>query len=719
VHRGDDLTAAAASVEIVDGETVTIAGRAHPLRADAEAELSALIYRWLYVRPSGPERIAPDPCSVRDFQSSLLRAHGQAEVWSPGWQLDGEDGDRLVVARGRLRFWADPRAVKAGADRDCEVRVPGAHLHLLPGYHLVLGGGPWGSLADAAPVVRLYWHLRSRTAPHLVKAIGEGLRHIPYRLKVLRDPAEYRRADAGVLYLPAHCFDLAGETIAEIHLRLRHELRGEVPLFTRALGSGLGLAEDPGDLHSFGQHRCDLVARGLLAAHRQGDDDVRSKREAIAQEFRAQDLDPDTPYLGAGSADRYRLPPATPRRTRRPAARTSMLDAAIAIGQALCGSAHWDADNRRCTWFGRINSTSGLPRSAALGADFYQGLSGVAVFLAELSAATGAGEFADAARAAMTCAVEQTPPPEGGLYSGSTGVAFARRRLATLLGDEPGDLDLGDLHTDSYDLVAGKAGIVLALLEPAGPAKRTGLQDTAIRLGEGLCEDWSHAAAATDPPALTGLSHGAAGVGIALLELAAATGRIDFQAAGRAAFAYEDALFDADHGNWPDLRDPRSPRFMTAWCHGAPGIALARLRAARADPDHAGIYAARARDALATTQAALKARVPLDAYDATACHGSAGLIEALSIGGTLLGEPGFSATADEAAGVLALTAVRELRSGTRCGGPNPSFMLGTAGLGYQFLRLHNPATPSLLAGPWHVPAKAGTKACAVRKPGTG
>ena len=45
--------------------------------------------------------------------------------------------------------------------------------------------------------------------------------------------------------------------------------------------------------------------------------------------------------------------------------------------------------------------------------------------------------------------------------------------------------------------------------------------------------------------------------------------------------AYERSFFQADHGNWPDFRDPSKaadaePTFMVAWCHGAPGIALGR-----------------------------------------------------------------------------------------------------------------------------------------------
>ncbi|MEQ8538204.1 MAG: lanthionine synthetase LanC family protein [Coleofasciculus sp. D1-CHI-01] len=51
--------------------------------------------------------------------------------------------------------------------------------------------------------------------------------------------------------------------------------------------------------------------------------------------------------------------------------------------------------------------------------------------------------------------------------------------------------------------------------------------------------------------------------------------------------AYERSLFSPGVGNWPDLREfettvrsgnPGRVNYMTAWCHGATGIGLARLR---------------------------------------------------------------------------------------------------------------------------------------------
>jgi lantibiotic modifying enzyme len=207
---------------------------------------------------------------------------------------------------------------------------------------------------------------------------------------------------------------------------------------------------------------------------------------------------------------------------------------------------------------------------------------------------------------------------------------------------------------------------------------------------------------------LTGLSHGHAGIGTAILELFAVTGRPEFLEAARGAFAYEDSVFSEEAGNWPDLRvfentagqaAPAGPRFPVAWCHGAPGIALSRLRAAILDPARRGPYLASARTALATTAAALESSSSQDRSDASLCHGLSGLAEVLLIAGRLLGEPEYCVLAEHAgrAMIAAHGEAGDWPSGVPSGGPSPTLMLGSAGVGYFFLRLHDPeATPPLL-----------------------
>jgi lantibiotic modifying enzyme len=190
---------------------------------------------------------------------------------------------------------------------------------------------------------------------------------------------------------------------------------------------------------------------------------------------------------------------------------------------------------------------------------------------------------------------------------------------------------------------------------------------------------------------------------LALWELFAATDREDFRDAAGRAFAYEDRLFDAARGNWPDFRQRPAgmgdaERFSTAWCHGAPGIALARLRASQLDLQERESHRAVAAAGLATTARALAGALRSKGGDTSLCHGLTGLAEILWIGGRILGEPRHCELAESATRtMLAWYAHRDWPSGAPSHGPNPSLLLGTAGVGYWLLRLHSDgAVPSVL-----------------------
>lgn len=84
------------------------------------------------------------------------------------------------------------------------------------------------------------------------------------------------------------------------------------------------------------------------------------------------------------------------------------------------------------------------------------------------------------------------------------------------------------------------------------------------------------------PTPLCGLSHGASGLGWALLELGAVTGDDRFSNAACEALRYERSWFDDRAGIWPDLREMAPGEQLAGapfWCHGAGGIGLVRLRA--------------------------------------------------------------------------------------------------------------------------------------------
>jgi type 2 lantibiotic biosynthesis protein LanM len=76
---------------------------------------------------------------------------------------------------------------------------------------------------------------------------------------------------------------------------------------------------------------------------------------------------------------------------------------------------------------------------------------------------------------------------------------------------------------------------------------------------------------------LTGFSHGAAGIAYALCRLYAVTGEAPFLKGAQDLMSFERAAYSQHDDNWLDLRHPGSPRSMSSWCHGAPGIGLARI----------------------------------------------------------------------------------------------------------------------------------------------
>jgi type 2 lantibiotic biosynthesis protein LanM len=258
---------------------------------------------------------------------------------------------------------------------------------------------------------------------------------------------------------------------------------------------------------------------------------------------------------------------------------------------------------------------------------------------------------------------------------------------------------------DEFGVVRGAAGAIGGLLVFHRCAPSNKALDAAIACGDHLVASAQPVEGGLGwviprfgPRPLAGFAFGAAGIAWALLELAGATGDHRYRAAARRAIDYERSLYSSEAQNWPDLRgaeaasaDPDSARFMVAWCHGAAGIGLARLRALRHlnDPK----LEDEVRVALNTTLSRGFGQTHC------LCHGDMGNLDLLLEAGQALSHRGWRAQAER----LAAMVLEDIdRDGWRCGGPGavemPGLMLGLAGIGYQMLRLAEPdRVPSVLA----------------------
>lgn len=408
----------------------------------------------------------------------------------------------------------------------------------------------------------------------------------------------------------------------------------------------------------------------------------------------------------------------TPMRPAAPAPRADdpgavLVAAAAAIGERLLTRATQPSDSP--------------PAWVALDGrnDLYGGAAGIGLFFAALAQRTGDRRWHAVATSVLeglvsTTAEAPTRTAHGtahgavrlGACTGVPSVAYALALGGHLL-EAPALVDAAHavlgavpdaaLDDDTVlDVEGGVAGALLvatALLERRDDprlravAARCAARLRATQVAEGA--DRGGWAAGDQPHVRPGFAHGAAGIAAALARHAAQTPDEAALDTVARAWAYERRVAAAHDGTWPTDRADGSRLVMAAWCHGAPGIALARCTApARlAGADWAADLAAAMQQTLAAPPSTLD----------HLCCGMLGRADVALTVGLERDNEAWTAAAHAIAQTVAMRVLRDGRLGLRGrgfqhGAAEPGFFQGLAGIGYQLLRQTAPDTlPSVLA----------------------
>lgn len=698
-----------------------IAAGEHPLLIDLESIVQP--------RPPMTSRADSDWLATEVISRSVLRI-GLLPQRAFGGAGQGIDISGLGTPAGQLTPDAHPYWEERGTDA---MRLERKPVRMGGGTHRPSVGGAAVEVTDHVDdLVEGFTRAYRLLAAHrseLLAAGGPLARMAGDEVRVILRPT---RTYGGLLQESFHPFLLRDALERDLHFdhlwqgvtessamekvvaaERRELLAGDIPLFASRLDAYDLLGADGQSWPGYFEHSGLDLVRGRLAAL--GEADLGNQtwfiRASLAAHhinlFGSDDVEPVLGVAATGEADRARL-----------------LEAAVAVGDRLEELALQSADD--ATWIG-LHSTQGRDwRLTPLGSDLYSGLPGVAVFLAYLAEVTGEERYRRLARAGWRTLWNQREPLRSiltsvGGFDGWGGMLWTLAHLARLWDDPELLEEAGAIvgmvprlvaNDEAFDVIAGAAGCIAGLLalHRIEPSDRT--IAAAAACGEHLLARarpmergaaWLSAGLAkiASRP-LTGFAHGAAGSAWSLLELAAATGDDRFRRAARAAFEYERSLFVPELGTWREVREIERTNvnvalrsgedlYMLAWCHGAPGIGLSRLRAMRHldDPE----LRAEAETALASTLTR--------GFDRShcLCHGDLGNAELLLEAAVVLGDTGrWRAEADHAgARVLESVAQHGWRSGLPRGVEVPGLMTGLAGIGYGFLRLALPErVPSVL-----------------------
>lgn len=499
-------------------------------------------------------------------------------------------------------------------------------------------------------------------------------------------------------------------------------LRGDIPLFTTKPASHDLLTSSGDVIADFFGISGWASAQDRIAAL--SNDDAERQiwliRASLAERLATVGKRPDGAGLvGAGRQTSVDL--------ARPVDPARAVDAAISVGRRIAVLAIHAADD--VTWIRLTNTSDGRWITTQVGTDLYEGISGISLFLAYLGAISGQETFSSLAEKASVALLRQVEAGAStvktiGLFNGWGGVVYTLVHLGALWGradlidkavDIASSLRLLIAEDRSLDVIGGSAGCILGLAAAYRVVPSPRLVDMARLCGRRLVQEaisvdggkaWRTSISSSAP--LTGFSHGAAGIALALCRLSDLTGEDQAIELARNAIRYERSLFSQRRRNWPDLRtmgnvsfdsayldhydhlDRSSPPHPAFWCHGASGIALSRIGML----DHIDDLETRTEieNGCATTmREGFRQNHSL-------CHGSMGNLDLLSLAQSQLGIRTWNQEVDYIIeGILYDIEAGAWRSGHPKGVESVGLMTGLAGIGLGLLRLAYPQrVPSVL-----------------------
>jgi HopA1 effector protein family len=254
-----------------------------------------------------------------DFYAQLEASNHGRGYFDPSWQvLRLEPDGSMAVTKGGLTLYIEPdchlkpdaKSAKVGEfvaiwmpknrlQNGCYLAVSNVGHERQENPDIDLGTG------------RIYFNFTTSGAIALMDSLTQQLNAaaIPFTFQVLYNPSAYGRYDSGLLYFERDNYPAIHKILQAVYTEHQSHFHPEIPLFTKFLAPGLGLAEEPSQKftsqESFGMNRCQIVANALLEAWQKGKNAMEERMSVIEQHFEQHLIDVQHPYLNPSSEDIY------------------------------------------------------------------------------------------------------------------------------------------------------------------------------------------------------------------------------------------------------------------------------------------------------------------------------------------------------------------------------------------------------------------------------
>jgi lantibiotic biosynthesis protein len=394
---------------------------------------------------------------------------------------------------------------------------------------------------------------------------------------------------------------------------------------------------------------------------------------------------------------------------------SAFIHTAKKIADDLCNQAYWHEG--KCNWTGifhhsQIANSEILLR--ALPSNFYEGSAGIAFFLSAMYDTFQEDIYKKTAVGAWERTIGQIPKIRAeriGFYEGISGIAYALVFSGKWL--KSGKLILEGLklaenlkvesQNVAFDLMEGVSGSILALnaIHQESPNERFNqliclggdyLLSHANYSKKGI--SWKNSAT------YTGYSQGNAGIIHALAVVYANCQEPKYLEVIQQAVAFENSYFSDKYQNWKDLRLVQqglkrsvNTLYMTnAWCNGAGGIGLSRLKTHQITEQNFLL------EDISNATAILLKKNFENPQICGLCHGLVGDLYLLQSYDLFLDSREIKAKISEGyTQLIPLLENLNFPDSNNYSLQNPSFMQGWAGIGYFFLSFHDKRLPNILS----------------------